>query len=76
MQRNQGPTDGEIVAEVRNLDHIGGGNLLRSLYERSSDNRFRNLDHIGGGNLLRRASRSEPLRSDQLKSALLAIGGN
>ncbi|XP_031835793.1 uncharacterized protein LOC116428360 isoform X1 [Nomia melanderi] len=59
----------------RNLDQIGGGNLLRGLSERETarDRSWwsaarRNLDQIGGGNLLRSAD-------DRLSRNLDQIGG-
>ncbi|XP_037032306.1 uncharacterized protein LOC119071527 isoform X2 [Bradysia coprophila] len=53
--------------QLRSLDHIGGGNLLK-----------RSLDHIGGGNLLKRSLDSLETGDDAgriLKRAVDAIGG-
>lgn len=38
---------------TRNLDQIGGGNLVRNLDQIGGGNLVRNLDQIGGGNLVR-----------------------
>ncbi|XP_057324866.1 uncharacterized protein LOC130667372 [Microplitis mediator] len=65
-QRNDELSDEDI--QVRNLDHIGGGNLLRQLQERHNGPRLRNLDSIGGGNLLRSLERSEYQRQNQMQS--------
>nr|XP_033342851.1 uncharacterized protein LOC117229974 isoform X1 [Megalopta genalis] len=46
---NQSDPATEVARFDRNLDQIGGGNLLRSVDDRFS----RNLDQIGGGNLVR-----------------------
>lgn len=53
--------------QLRSLDHIGGGNLLK-----------RSLDHIGGGNLLKRSLDSLETGDDAghlLKRAVDSIGG-
>ncbi|CAL7941609.1 unnamed protein product [Xylocopa violacea] len=58
----------------RNLDHIGGGNLLRrELAERQSSHNARrwfpsqrNLDQIGGGNLLREVNDRGERNLDQI----------
>lgn len=49
--------------QLRSLDHIGGGNLLK-----------RSLDHIGGGNLLKRSLDSIG-GGHLLKRAVDSIGG-
>jgi len=54
---------GNDRVQLRSLDHIGGGNLLK-----------RSLDHIGGGNLLKRSLDSIG-GGHLLKRAVDSIGG-
>ncbi|XP_078046753.1 uncharacterized protein LOC144475072 isoform X1 [Augochlora pura] len=59
---NQTDPATEVARFDRNLDQIGGGNLLRSI-----DDRFaRNLDQIGGGNLVRSADDRYSRNLDQI----------
>ncbi|CAG5108540.1 Similar to Orcokinin peptides (Apis mellifera), partial [Cotesia congregata] len=65
-QRNGNPIDARV--QKRNLDQIGGGNLLRSLQEQNLPYHVRNLDPITWDHLLRSHLSSYQQQNQELQS--------